>query len=269
MGRGRRGWLVSTALVGLAMAGSADLASAQSGGPYRPQVERRQSANPRVALDLHLMGADAVGEFEQVVDGGFGGAAGLRVGLDGRSIFALRLDGGFMIYGWERQTLCFPVPIGCRIGTDLTTTNTVAYGGVGPEIAIPGRVSPYVFATVGFSWFSTQSSLSGVNDWDEDLFDTRLYSDFVGAQRLGGGLRIRMNDTVALDLGAAYHRNGVAEYLREGDILDHPDGSVSLFPNRTEANFTTFRLGVQIGFGGGDDRDARGDQRRRRSTERR
>jgi len=212
------------------------------------------------------MGASAVGEFEQLVDAAFGGQAGFRFGIDRRSILALRIDGGFMIYGHERSTLCFPAPIGCRIGTDLTTTNTIGYGGVGPELAIPGDVSPYVFATYGFSWFSTQSSLSGVNDWDEDLFNTRHYNDFVGAQRFGGGLRIRMNNTIALDLGAEYHRNGVAEYLREGDILDHPDGSITLFPNRTEANLMTFRLGIQIGLGGGRDERWEGD--RRRSTRR-
>lgn len=217
-------------------------------------------AAPRFALGIHLMGADAVGEFGQGVGGGFGGQLGARVGLDEQSILGLRLDGGFMVYGHERQALCFPPPIGCRIGTDLSTTNSVAYMGIGPEIAVPGPISPYVFGTFGFSYFTTNSSLSGANDFDESLFNTRNYGDFVTAARLGGGLRFRIADTgggnpISLDLGAEYHRNGVAEYLREGDILDHPDGSITLFPQRTEANYMTFRVGVQIGLGGGEDRD--------------
>jgi len=269
MRRGRTGWFPGVALAAVAAASSAETVGAQSRGPYGSQVERRESMNPRFALDIHLMGANAVGEFEQLVDGGFGGQLGFRLGLDRRSILGLRFDGGFMIYGHERETLCFPVPIGCRIGANLTTTNTVGYGGVGPELAIPGAVSPYVFATAGFSWFSTQSSLSGVDDWDEDLFDTRHYDDFVGSQRLGGGLRVRFSGNVALDVGAEYHRNGVAEYLREGDILDHPDGSITIFPNRTEANYTTFRVGVQIGLGGRDDDDDRRNDRPRRRGDRR
>lgn len=253
MGRGwrRSGWLAGSAIAAIATVGAAETAHAQSRGFGDPEVELRESGNPRFALDLHLMGADAVGEFEQLVDAAFGGQLGFRFGVDRRSILGLRVDGGFMVYGWERQTFCFPVPVGCRIGTDMTTTNTIAYGGIGPELAIPGDFSPYVFATLGFSWFSTQSSLSGVDDWDDDLFNTRNFEDFVGAQRFGGGVRLRMSRTVALDLGAEYHRNGVAEYLREGDILDNPDGSITVFPNRSEANLTTFRLGVQIGFGGG------------------
>jgi hypothetical protein len=56
---------------------------------------------------------------------------------------------------------------------------------------------------------------------------------------------------VLVDIGAEYHRNGVAEYLRRGDILDHPDGTITLFPNRTEANLVTFQVGVSFGLGGG------------------
>ncbi len=269
MARGR-GWLtLAAAAAALLMAEAAD---AQERGPYALQMERREAVNPRIALNLNLVGADAVGEFEQFVDGGFGGQAGLRLGVDRRAILGIRIDGGFMIYGHERQTVCFSAPIGCRIGTDLTTTNTIGYGGIGPEIAIPGPVSPYAFATYGFSWFSTQSSLSGVDDWDEELFETRHYGDFVGATRFGGGIRFRVGGhdggAVSIDLGAEYNRNGVAEYLREGDILDHPDGSITLFPNRSEANYMTFRAGVQIGLGGGRDDDRWEDRRRRRDDRR-
>jgi len=261
MGRGR-GWLAIAA--GAALMLATEAAEAQQRGPYAAELERRQAVNPRFALNLSLVGADAIGEFEQFVDGGFGGQAGVRLGVDRRAILGIRVDGGFMVYGHERQTVCFSAPIGCRIGTDVTTTNTIGYGGIGPELAVPGPVSPYVFATWGFSWFSTQSSLSGVDDWDEDLFNTRHYGDFVGATRFGGGLRFHVGGGgVAVDLGAEYNRNGVAEYLREGDILDHPDGSITLFPNRTEANYMTFRAGVQIGLGGGRDDDRWEDRRRR------
>lgn len=220
------------------------------------QKLRNWERQPNVYLDLNLMGADAVGEFGDVVDGGFGGELGVRVRL-GRDVPAfIRLDGGFMVYGHERFGVCFPTPIGCRIGADITTTNTVGFLGVGPEIAASGPVAPYVFGTVGLAYFSTQSSLDDRDGFDNDgLFNTRHYDDLVTAARLGGGLRIRLGGvrSVLLDVGGEYHRNGVANYLREGDVVDNPDGSITLFPNRSEANFVTFRLGVSIPLGGDDD----------------
>lgn len=226
-------------------------------GAAEGQQVRRESA-PRLYLDLDLLGANPLGQFGELVGGGFGGQAGIRYNVIEDSPLFFRLDGGFMIYGHERFGVCFPAPIGCRIGADVTTTNSVAYLGVGPELSVPGPLSPYIYGTVGFSYFSTQSSLSEEYR-NEDLFNTRHYDDLVTAARLGGGMRVRLGGprAVLLDMGLEYHRNGVAEYLREGDILDHPDGSITLFPNRTEANFMSFRLGVSIPIGGrgGDDHD--------------
>ena len=73
------------------------------------------------------------------------------------------------------------------------------------------------------------------------------------AARVGGGLRFRLGGprSILLDLGAEYHRNGVAEYLREGDIVDNPDGTITILPNRSEANVVTLRIGVSMGFGRG------------------
>ena len=60
---------------------------------------------------------------------------------------------------------------------------------------------------------------------------------------MGGGHR-----PVYLDLGVEQHHNGIANYLTRGDIVDHPDGSVTIYPNRSEANLMTFRLGVSVGL---------------------
>lgn len=259
--RGVRRGAAGVLLLAAMTMGSVTEASAQS-----RRGSRDRAPAPRAWVDVSLVGADPIGEFGDLVDGGFGLNLGGRFAIDDAAAVSLRLDGGFMIYGHERTSLCFPPPIGCRIGADLTTTNQIGYLGVGPEFSLPGSVSPYVFGTVGFSYFGTSSSLSGLDD-DEDLFNTRHYSDFVTATRLGGGIRTRVGATshgpVAFDIGVEYHRNGVAEYLREGDILDHPDGSITLFPNRTEANMVVLRLGVSFGFGARSD-DRRDDRSRRR-----
>lgn len=47
---------------------------------------------------------------------------------------------------------------------------------------------------------------------------------------LGAGLGLRLANgrrPVWLDMGADYHHNGMASYLREGDIVDQADGSLT------------------------------------------
>ena len=251
------GILLATVLLG-AMSAPGARAQYRSGD--------RWERSPSAFFGLSFIAANPVGDFGLLVDNGFGLQLEGRFPMAARGVLSLRLDGGFLIYGHERQTSCFAPPIGCRIGVDLTTTNAIAFAGVGPEIAIPGPVSPYVNASVGISYFGTHSSLSGVNDYDED-FNTRNYSDLVTSGRLGGGLRFQVGGSsrpVLLDIGAEYHRNGIAEYLRKGDIVDYADGSIELFPNRTDANLMTFRLGVTFGIGGQRSDDGDRPRRRRR-----
>lgn len=206
-------------------------------------------------VGVHLGGAVPVGEFGELVDGGFviQGTLGFPIALD--RALSLRLDLGAIIYGNEQQAVCFPPPVGCRIGVDVQTTNSIATFAFGPELAARGTVAPYVNAGVGFSYFATTSSLSGADDFDDrDLFSTRNYSDFVGQYRFGGGVRFNVAQSgggpIMIDAGFEYHGNGIAEYLRRGDIVDLPDGSIEIFPNRTEANLTVLRVGVTFGFGG-------------------
>lgn len=136
---------------------------------------------------------------------------------------------------------------------NLTTSNDIFVGGLGPEIAWPGdRLRPYVYGTAGFAYFATTSSLEGTAD-REDFARTNNFTDGTFAWRAGTGIQIRITDhPVWLDLGAERHWNGTVSYLREGDIIDEPDGSVTLRPRRSEADFVTFRLGVSVGIRSGD-----------------
>ena len=173
---------------------------------------------------------------------------------DGR--LRLRADIGVLVYGYERLRYCYSVPIGCRIEADLTTTNNIVYAGIGPEVALRlGALEPYLYGTTGLSYFTTVSSLG--DEWGRaDWAETTNYSDLVMAWKLGGGMRMRVNRgsrPVSLDFGVERHRNGVADFLTEGDIVDNPDGSITLYPNRSEADLTTFRFGISFGIGGGRD----------------
>jgi len=239
---GRNGRAMGMALVALAiLAGGAD---AQRGA-------ERRGERPAGYFGLGLVGAGPLGELSDYIDAGGGGQvyAMLPLGAEGR--VRLRGDFGFLIYGHERQRLCFSVPVGCRIEMDLTTTNAVLYGGIGPEVVLAtGAVEPYLNASFGFSYFATTSALSGDNDYD-DFASTTNFDDAVFAWRAGGGLRVQVKGgrtPVALDLGVERHENGVADFLTKGDIQDNPDGSITLYPNRSEANMVTFRLGVVVGI---------------------
>ena len=101
------------------------------------------------------------GAFNRYVDEGFGiGAHGLyRVGRSGA--FAVRLDGGFLNYGRETTRVALSSTVGGRIMVDLTTTNNIAWLGVGPQLMAPsGAIRPYVNGTAGLSSLRAAASIT-------------------------------------------------------------------------------------------------------------
>lgn len=228
-------------------------------GDAAAQASSRSSESPQAPADgaprFYVGGgfwyAQPEGEFARYVDGGIGLDLNGSFALDPEGFLSLRANLGFIQYGRETQQVCFSATVGCRILLDLTTSNDIFVGGIGPELALPTRTfRPYVFGTVGFSYFSTRSSLEGTTDTRE-IAETENYGDGTLAWVGGGGMAIRLSHgrhPIDLDLGLEYHDNGRAEYLREGDIVDEPDGSITLYPTRSETDFTTFRVGVRVGI---------------------
>lgn len=229
---------------------------------------QRRDRDPAGYAGVSLIGGSPLGAMGDLVDGAIGAEFYGAIPIDPTGHLRLRGDLGFLVYGHERMRLCYAVPVGCRIEMDLNTTNSIFFGGLGPELVLArGDVEPYVNASFGFSYFSTMSSLSGESDY-EDYFNTTNFSDAVFAWKAGAGVRVRVSggrSPVSIDLGVERHENGVAEYLTKGDIEDHADGSITLYPNRTEANLMTFRLGVSVAIPrGGDDEGGRRERRGRR-----
>ncbi len=227
---------------------------------------------PRVFVGGGLTFADPVGDFALFVDDGWGFDAHLRMAADPLGLVSLRLNAGFIQYGRERQTVCLSITVGCRILTDLVTTNNIAYLDAGPEIGVNfGALRPYAGLSAGFAYFETSSSLTDFDDWnhDYDVFETTNFDDLVLAWRARTGVQLRVGgrgNPVFLDFATVWHNNGEAEYLTRGDIQDHPDGSITVFPTYSEANLVTYQVGVSVGLGGrggGDDDDRRRRRRRR------
>ncbi len=231
-------------------------------------AQARWTDGPRASVGINFLAAEPQGEFADYVDAGFGGELMGRIPLDQRGLVSLRGDLGFLIYGHESKRVCI-AGVGCRVEARLQTTNSIFFGGIGPELGIPlSWARPYVNAFMGFGYFSTNSSLE--DRWGgEDYFETQNFGDGTFSWGFGWGMEFNVHRgrvPVAINVGGKYHQHGVMDYLTEGDIVDHADGSISLYPNRSEANLISYRLGVTIGIPrsdrGDDDRDRRVGRRR-------
>jgi hypothetical protein len=205
-------------------------------------------AQKRSLVGISGVLARPVGEFQNFVDWGGGIDLYGVVGLSRRSPLGIRFDGSFLLYGHEsfRRPLSYTVP---RVTVDVDTDNIIASFGVGPQLTLGhGVVRPYVYGTVGFSYFATVSTAKGTADFD-GLSSTN-FDDVTEALTAGAGLLLRLTNggnPVSLDLSAQSVYHGEADYLREGSVLESSDGTVSYFAIRSEANLVTFRLGVTIG----------------------
>lgn len=223
----------------LALGASPVIGQGASGGPSTRSIP--------LALQIGL----PQGEFAEnvAVAGGVGGGVLWKVG----GIVGVRAEMGVMIYGSDTRR----VPLGGGalglIRVDVTTTNTILNGGLGAQLGVPGRsFSPYVGGTIGFSSFTTSSSVSGSNSSDEAFASSTNLSDGTFAKTLLGGFYLPLGSgNVMLDLGVRHTWNGDrVRYLTEGDISEDVNGDVILSPRETRADLLTITLGVTLRVGG-------------------
>ena len=212
---------------------------------------------PASAVGINFLVGDPIGEFSDFVDIGYGAEVFGRIPLEPEGLVSLRGDLGFLIYGYESFRVCID-GFGCRVQGRLQTSNGIFYGGIGPELALPlDGMRPYLNAYVGFGYFSTSSSIE--SPWGyESQFLTENLGDGTFSWGMGGGLEVNLHPgrvPIDLNLGMRYHDNGVVRYLTKGDILDHPDGSITLFPVVSEANLMSYRIGLTVWLprGGGNE----------------
>jgi hypothetical protein len=205
---------------------------------------------PRSYVGAEGTFASPQGDFGNYIDNGWGGGVHYLLRLDPDGWIGLRADASLLNYGHERQRVQLSNTVGGRILLDLTTDNNIALVGAGPQIGLPtGQFRPYVNGFVGVSYIFTESSVGGTSS-GESFASTTNFDDASFAYGAGGGLYIPLSvrrNPVSLDLGVTYRHNGEAEYLRHGDIVDNPDGSVTLFPVRSQTNLLTLHVGVSVG----------------------
>ena len=101
------------------------------------------------------------------------------------------------------------------IDVDVSTSNTIFSLFVGPELRVPrGAVRPYVTGQLGFSYFSTESSVAG-SDNTNAFAETTNFEDLTFAGPADVGVRIPVTrglKPISLAIGVRYVWNGEAEY---------------------------------------------------------
>lgn len=184
-----------------------------------------------------------VGDLKQQVSNAVGPQAHLLLRLDRRGNSALRLQASWLNYGQESQKVCLGATPGCRVQTNVSSTNNIFSLSAGPEFSAPlGMFRLYGHGLVGVSRFSTMSSLGAgilpdIVAADENFGDAGFF--WSG----GGGIQLPLGKQSALDLGVAYQGHGTREYLTEGGITDNPNGSLSFNVKRSAADLVAVRIG--------------------------
>ena len=203
-----------------------------------------------------ILGAEAtllrpVGEFQQNVEWG-GGLNLFGVFHPVRSFpIGLRLEGGGILYGHETYGVA-TTPILPRVVLEGTTSNVIATMGVGPQMTLgSGWLRPYGYGTVGFAYFATTSELRGISG-GHPFATTTNFDDWTESLALGGGLLIQLSSSARrpalLDLAVQSAYSGPTEYLREGSLIDLPDGSFGFTPIRSRTDMVQFRVGIAVGL---------------------
>ena len=195
-----------------------------------------------------------VGDFQDHVDElGRGSGAGVVLFLGENGLAGLRAEVGFVIYGSETVQVPFS-PTVPFVEVDMQTNNSILTGALGPQVYLgSGPIRPYIYGTVGFAYFATSTSISGVYD-NEAIASTTNFDDFQLSLTGGGGLSVEIREgrnPISLELSASYQHNGLAEYLVGGadNLRRVRGGGWVADPELGDANLMTYRVGVSVGLG--------------------
>ena len=196
----------------------------------------------RFAVGADFAISQPKGAIAENVPTGYGFDANGLLKLDRKGWFAIRADVGGVRYGHEHIGLGFFGPAGVEL--DLNTDNRIEFAAIGLQIGFPdGWLRPYANASYSGVHFTTESCVSNPDDLVQEQCNSN-HGDWSSAGVFGGGVTIPFGKSfAALNLGARYHYGGTATYLRRGDIIDQPDGSVVLNVRSSKTDLVLWQIG--------------------------
>ena len=206
-------------------------------------AEAQEPVIPPIGGGVRLINAQPIGEFKNYVDNGWGFGGDVRWFPAGQQVLSLRTDATLLIYGRQTTRECFGT--GCRISIDITTSNNIFSGLVGPELQVPsGPIRPYVNAMAGWTVFWTSSSADGQNG-GPDVFQTTNQYDNLFTSAVSGGARIPVGQRISVDLNARRHYNGRARYLTRDSFGDGTNTTPLV--RESDVNMWTYSIGLSFG----------------------
>lgn len=209
-------------------------------------------ARPASAQYHHLAGGYLMGGFPM---GDWGKIAGFGVGLDGTDVIrkpqkplAWRLSTG-VLYNFSRTE---DVPqqnlASANDKLSLETKNWSLTFGIGPEFSKPGPVSPFIYGTVGFDTYWTQSTLKGTANaapYEADHGDSRLSFAWAG----GLGVRRTIAPGHMGELSVEYRSGDPHKFVLPDEVTNKgtPNGGVVANRESHSSNQIIVRLGTVFG----------------------
>ena len=221
-----------------------------------PTPEERPSKADRLSGSIFGEWGVPVGAFHRNEDGGGGFGVHGAYALDRAKSVALRLEGGFLAYGYVTRDENVPeyneyVSYVGSTSVSYTLRQHQMYSvDVGPEVtALRGAVRPYGFATAGLSYFVSKLNVRPPQYDGDDAVDRTIFSAGNFAWSTGVGLRIGSHDARSglFDVGLRFRRNARARYANHRSLSSVPDGSVVVTPFYGSANLVTIYVGAWVG----------------------
>jgi hypothetical protein len=166
--------------------------------------------------------------------------------------FSVGINAGYMIYGSERRTIPFNQWAG-DVPVDVTRSNNlVNFHILFLVLPFEGPVKPYIDVLFGGNYLFTTTEIKSD---DKQIASTTNQDDFAWSYGGGGGFLIKLADlnpngdgmsltTLWLDLKVRYLFGTEAEYLKEGSVVVHNDGTVDYFYSKSKVDLFTIHLGV-------------------------
>ena len=211
-------------------------------------------ASPASAQYHHLAGGYLTGGFPM---GDWGKIAGFGLGLDATDVvrkpqkaLAWRLSSG-VLYNFSRTE---DVPqanlASANDKLSLETKNWSLTFGIGPELSKPGPVSPFVFGTVGFDTYWTQSTLNGtVNGPSGGVNHTSDHGDsrIAFAWAAGLGLRRTIVHGHLGELSAEYRSGTDHKFILPDEVKTNGSGAVLTSRDSHSSDQILIRFGTVFG----------------------